>query len=275
MTTRRTLTVLLALLLGPSLARAERKNPLEGQPAIRHKVEMRKLRFEVSPSFMTSINQDFRTFLGGSVVLQFHINDWLGIGAQVGFGGAVDTNLTGAINGILPATETGQGQALQPSKDQFNSHLADIKANFSVYATVTPFAGKLSLFGAAFLKYDLYAMAGFGGLYLANNFQVTNQSHQATECDAPTTVSSDPNTCSPENDGFKAGGMFGAGVHLYFTDWVGVNIELRDFLANINQGGLDVNNDRKLNSADETLANNLFFNVGLTFMLPPTAKVSP
>jgi outer membrane beta-barrel protein len=274
MTTRRTLPVALALLLlGSSFARAERKNPLEGQPAIRHKVEMRKMRFEITPGLMTSINQDFRTFIGGSVVLQFHITDWLGIGVQAGFGGGLDTGLTSKINDVLQPTELGP----QPSKDQFNSHLSDIKGAFSAYATVTPFAGKLSLFGAAFLKYDLYAMAGIGGLLIGNNFAASfnpSAAHQMNECDAPM-VHTDPNTCDPENSGFKFGGMFGAGVHLYFTNWLGVNIEIRDYLANINQGGLDTNNDFKLNSKDETLANNLFFNLGLTFMLPPTAKISP
>lgn len=269
MTTRRTLTVLLVLLFGPALAHAERRDPLEGQPSIRHKVEMRKMRFEVTPGLMTSINQDFRTFIGGSVVLQLHLTDWLGIGVQGAFGGGVDTKLTSTITDILKDTEAGP----QPSKNQFNDHLASIKALFSAYVAVTPFAGKLSLFGAAFLKYDLYAMVGIGGMLVGNNFVSTSDSLQRDCLDV--NVKTDPNQCDPQNAGFKFGGMFGAGVHLYFTDWVGVNIEVRDYLAPINQGGLDTNSDFKLDGKDESLQNNLFFNLGLTFMLPPTAKISP
>ena len=41
----------LALLAAP--AHADRgRNPLAGQPAIRHRVEMRKLRFEVTPQLL-------------------------------------------------------------------------------------------------------------------------------------------------------------------------------------------------------------------------------
>ena len=39
-----------------------------------------------------------------------------------------------------------------------------------------------------------------------------------------------------------------------------------------NPGGLDVDGNRKLDSKDEGPQNNIFFGIGLTFMLPPSAR---
>jgi len=124
---RRPLTAAVLPLLLVGTAHADRRNVLEDQPAIRHKYEMRKTRFEVSPALVMSINQDFRHFVGGGIVLQFHITDWLGIGVQGAFGGGVDSGITDRLagdSGVLPATETG----VQPSKTQFRDHLATINA---------------------------------------------------------------------------------------------------------------------------------------------------
>ena len=74
--------------------------------------------------------------------------------------------------------------------------------------------------------------------------------------------------------GVKGAGMVGVGVHIYFTDWIGITLELRDYFAKSNPGGLDTNGDRKLNGDDESMQNHIFFGFGLTFMLPPTAKIS-
>ena len=67
-------------------------------------------------------------------------------------------------------------------------------------------------------------------------------------------------------------GQFGVGAHIYFNEWFGLQFELRDYIVGANPGGLDTNGDRILNSKDEGPQNNLFFGVGLTFMLPPTAR---
>jgi len=72
----------------------------------------------------------------------------------------------------------------------------------------------------------------------------------------------------------KIGGQFGIGAHIYFNEWFGLQFELRDYIVGANPGGLDTNGDRKLDSHDEGAQNNLFFGIGLTFMLPPTARVS-
>ena len=62
----------LALLAAP--AHADRgRNPLAGQPAIRHRLEMRKMRLEITPQFMISANQPFLIGFGGGANIRFHL----------------------------------------------------------------------------------------------------------------------------------------------------------------------------------------------------------
>jgi len=88
------------------------------------------------------------------------------------------------------------------------------------------------------------------------------------------TPDNDPNVQNGHFDGLKIGGQIGVGAHIYFNEWFGLQFELRDYIVGANPGGLDVNGDRKLDSKDEGAQNNIFFGVGLTFMLPPTARQS-
>jgi outer membrane beta-barrel protein len=265
---------LLVVLSATTTAQADRRNPLEGQPPIRHKVEMRKLRFEISPQFFVSLNQDFKHFLGGGATLQFHITDWLGITATIAGGGGVNTGLSDRLSSgdqaVLPAMERG----LQPSREQFQAHLATINMMFDIGVAITPMAGKLALFGAAFLRYDLYAIIGIGGLNMANGWSNYIATHAPTDNDEMC-LGQNPNHCDPSNSGFKFGGVFGIGVHLYFTKWIGMNVEVRDFVVSSNPAGLDVNGDRKVDGSDSTISNNFMLGLGLTIMLPPSPKISP
>jgi hypothetical protein len=74
--------------------------------------------------------------------------------------------------------------------------------------------------------------------------------------------------------GFKIGGVIAVGAHMYFNDWIGIQLELRDYIVGANPGGSDVNGDRHLTSDDESAQNNIFFGIGITIMLPPKAKIT-
>src|SRR6202000_3224397 len=98
------LLVLLALptLLPETAARAERRNPLEGQPAVRRRLQLRKLRFEVTPQFVTSINQDYKHAFGPGINLNFHLTDWLAIGVQGVYTLNTENALEDKVRGGLP-----------------------------------------------------------------------------------------------------------------------------------------------------------------------------
>ena len=267
------LLVLLALptLLPEATAHAERRNPLAGQPAVRRRTLMRKLRFEVTPQFVTSINQDYKHAFGPGINLQFHLTDWLAIGVQGVYTINANTGLEDKVRGALPTTPYNSYSGPQPNLLIHDEHVMGIQAVFSAYAQITPFYGKIAFFSALFMNYDLYVNGGIGFVDYTSKcctiVDVKNKPNANAALD-------DPNTQNGHFDGLKIGGQIGVGAHVYFNEWFGLQFELRDYIVGANPGGFDVNGDRKLNSSDEGPQNNIFFGVGLTFMLPPTARQS-
>jgi outer membrane beta-barrel protein len=258
----------------PSTASADRRNPLEGQPAVRRRLQMRKLRFEATPQFVTSINQDYKHAFGPGINLQFHLTDWLAIGAQGVYAFNADTALEDRVRAQLPTgaytymggPSTNHGP--QPTLDIHDQHVLGINALISGYAQITPFYGKIAFFSALFVNYDLYVNGGIGIVNYIQNGCCTHVVNQ--DPNHP-----DPNVGDPRIfAGIKVGGQIGVGAHIYFNEWFGLQFELRDYIVGANPGGFDTNGDRKLDSSDEGPQNNIFFGFGLTFMLPPSARVS-
>jgi len=82
MRTNRTLTLLAAplaaaLLLLPSIAEAKRKSPLEGKPVVVRRLELRQLRFTITPVAAISLSQPFVHVGYAGAKLDFYIRDWL------------------------------------------------------------------------------------------------------------------------------------------------------------------------------------------------------
>jgi outer membrane beta-barrel protein len=291
----------LALLASPA-AYAEGRNPLAGQPAIRHRVEMRKMRFEVTPQFLMSVNQPYLIGVGGGVNLQFHLTDWFGIGASFHYTTNLAAPLEGRIEEALPpvyaaATDPSAGLR-QPSKQMFRDHLVGPNMLIGIYGALTPIGGKFSLFNALFANYDFYGLIGAGVANLTTPLasglaaypdSTTPQAVMRTVNCTPLGAANDVNlqaagdcaTGSGPFTGLRGAGLFGIGVHIYFNHFIGINFELRDYMYKSNHGGLDVvttdnNKDGSpvLTGDDEYIVNNLYFGAGITIMLPPTAKIS-
>jgi hypothetical protein len=85
----------------------------------------------------------------------------------------------------------------------------------------------------------------------------------------------DPNDFRCDDSGTKIGANFGVGLHSYFNQWLGLNVELRDMLAPLNPAGRDVNGDQIANSDDDTWLNTFVVSANLVFYLPTTASISP
>jgi outer membrane beta-barrel protein len=247
-------------------AQAERRNPLEGQPAVRRRLLLRKLRLEVTPSFITSINQDYKHAFGFGGNLEFYLTDWLAIGVQGAYTFNTNTALEDKTRAVLPTTT----KSPQPSLALHDQRVLGINALMSAYGQVTPFYGKIAFFSALFVNYDLYLNAGVGLVNYVQNCNSACQSFAYQKADA---ANPDPNLQDARQfAGLKLGAMIGVGAHVFFNEWFGLQVELRDYITKANPGGADVTGDRILNSSDEGAQNNLFFGVGLTFMLPPSAR---
>jgi len=85
---------------------------------------------------------------------------------------------------------------------------------------------------------------------------------------------------SDDLTGPRFAGVFGVGAHIFFNDFLALQLELRDYLYKSNPGGLDVvttdglkGQGPVLTGNDEYITNNLYFGVGLSIFLPPTAKI--
>ena len=260
-------------------AHAERRNPLDGQPAIRYRKEIRRLRLEITPSFTTDTNQQYKHAFGVGGTFVFHFLDYIGVGFEGEYlfntSTALESEIRKAIrseaNLRYPNGYTTPGP--NPTLAQHDQRVLGINATMSPFVQITPFSGKFSLFSAAFAWYDLYAKAGLG---LVNYTQTKKQDQSSLQKTADCVGT----TCDPNLQntsiyaGLKVGGMVGVGVHLYFTDWLGLQLELRDYIVKADRGGGDVNGDRKLTNKDATTQNNIFFTAGLTFVLPPKARIT-
>lgn len=275
----RSLTLAVALLGSAGMASAERRNPLDGQPAIRYRKEMRRLRFEITPSFTTDTNQQYKHAFGVGGTVVFHFLDYVGVGFEGEYlfntNTALETQVRKAVGTEANLRYPGgyKTPGPNPTLAQHDQRVLGINATMSAFVQVTPFAGKFSLFSAAFARYDLYAKGGLGLVnYVQSSKPTADQSQNAKTC---TGTVCDPNIQNTSiYTGLKVGGMIGVGVHLYFTDWLGLQLELRDYIVKADRGGGDVNGDRRLTNSDATTQNNIFFTAGLTFVLPPKARIT-
>ena len=293
----------LALLAAP--AHADRgRNPLAGQPAIRPRVEMRKMRLEITPKFTISANQPFLIGFGGGANIRFHLTDWLAIGGSYHYTANVASPLVGRISEALPdtyavrtttpATDDPTAGLRQPSKDIFKDHLiGPTLGMWSAHLALTPMGGKFSLFNALFANYDFYGTVGIGGVILGTPLSsgATSYTVRTDSAGGMSSRAVNETALSAGNDvnlqsstpfvGHRIAGVFGIGTHIFFNDFIGLNLELRDYMYKANPGGLDVkttdsNSDGTgvLSDQDEYIVNHLYFGVGLTIMIPPSAKLS-
>ena len=73
---------------------SQKRNYLDEQPAVRHRLLLVAKRLEVTPMFESTINADFRHFIGAGLKLEYHLGDMFSIGGIVVGSTALDTKLT-------------------------------------------------------------------------------------------------------------------------------------------------------------------------------------
>lgn len=189
-------------------------------------------------------------------------------------------------------------------RQDFQAGLTKLQLQASLDLAFTPFAGKLGLFSGLFTEYDIYIFGGVGFTnwkrhypnarstsqqltedYAAMNLGIVNSTNPAGDnyCE---NVAGEPNSecllhpVKPDA-GFRVGGSFGAGLHLFITDWLAINPEVHDIIVAHNDAGLNatitdvppiVQNGG--NGSDRVARHNVSFNLGFAFYLPPKAKRS-
>jgi outer membrane beta-barrel protein len=262
--------------LGPDVALADRKNPLDGQPAVRHRKLLVKNRFEVTPAFESTINADYKHTVGGGLKLEFHLSDMLSFGGVGFFGASFDTGLSKKIERTLPAhgTVAPDDPDPTPTADEFSQHLNEMPFHGAVFVSVTPWYGKLAAFGKAFVPFDFYFQAGISFASLTNSCttQVCNDNEVGVLDPMRGLPDNDPNDDPPLNDGFKAGLYLGGGIHVFVTDFIAIDLTIRDYIFSDNPSGLDFDADAAVQDDDSRFLNHIFMGVGVSVLLPTKVK---
>jgi len=272
------LVAAVGLLAVISSAYAERRtNGLAKDVAVRHRRLLVKNRFELTPLFESTINADFRHIVGGGAKLEYHLGDMLSIGV-VGVGStALDTGL---VKKIRPTLETSTDNATrEPSLAEFDAHLNSMPVHGAAYVSLTPWYGKLAAFSQAFVAFDFYFQAGVSFASLKSNCP-------DSICSAPAPGMSsgpggmnppdnNPNNDKPLNDGGRLGLYLGGGIHVFLSDFIALDLTVRDYAFSDNPSGADFNANLAVTSDDSRFLHHLFFGAGVSIMFPTTVKRTP
>lgn len=266
-TTLLRVTTVLVLLLVAGPVQAERKNPLEGQPAIRHFFELRKGRFELGPSFAFSLNRALRQAITFGLKLEYHLSDMFSVGADFGYGIGVDTGLTTELERQY-ADDQGTFKQL---RDRFS----DIQLAGDIRFAFTPISGKLGIFAKLFVWYDLYA---FAAVALVN----TTNKYEGDSLDRKPDIA----TQDALSSGFRVGPAFGFGMHIFFTRFFSMGLEIKNLIYLDNESGGDMTrgiSDKELamgvgtilyDGDDRQFEGHWFFGMNFTFFLPTEPELS-
>ena len=322
---KRNIVTFLAVLLVAGLyadeASARKKGPLEGEPIVRQKLQLRKFRFQLTPFVAMSLSQPFvhMGYVGAKAGI--HFADWIGVRAGFGYGIVpLESKLLRAINDgglpegyapgddddTLPGDQSANGTNACPQEPNggarcrraaddrnpapllhdFRAGLVRAQWQASVDAVFTPFSGKLGLFSAIFTEYDIYLFGGVGLVGYAAQYddqstaerlELETDSDSAQYCQQGTRGQNPECLLHPvsPDEGVKVGGSFGAGLHLFLTDWVAINFEFQDIVTGVNLAGLNTTISDippVVNRDDRDVFHNVTFQLGAKFYFPPKAK---
>jgi outer membrane beta-barrel protein len=278
--------VLLSLMLLSSVAAAQRKNPLDEQPAVRRRLLYLPGRFEVAPSMGMTFLQDFKHAVLFGMKAEYHIpwcfgakhfKECLSVGASVHASApalAWDTELTREIKSTL-GTEFDRPEInpapTKKAMDDAVSHVMLLAV--APYIAYTPWLGKMSLLGQVFFNFDFYVMAGLGMAY----FQAGDIEKYSSELQLDV---------KEENGGMRFGPAFGFGARFYILKWLAIQFDFRDIYLSRklgqgrNSAGFDKNgslNDMGqivIDENDRVSEHVMYFTVGASFFFPLNAPRS-
>jgi outer membrane beta-barrel protein len=273
-----------------------RLNNLHNDVAVRHRRLLVANRFELAPLFESTINAEFQHIIGGGAKLEYHIGDMLSIGV-VGIGSTqFNTKLT---DRIVPTLEDNTNTATrEPSKDEFTLRLNKMPVHGAAYLSITPWYGKLAAFSAAYVAFDFYFQAGVSYAQLTNAWPnpapCMPTTPATTFCEDPDPgkprpgpmgealpPDNNPNNDDPLNSGTRIGLYLGGGIHVFLSDFLALDLSVRDYAFSDNPSGADYNADlfvghNELTGGDDNrFLHHLFFGAGISIMIPFTVKRTP
>lgn len=192
MTMQRTKTLLLAVGLVVTVMSTgvwAAANPLEGQPAIRNKVQLFEARNLVAPMVGVTLGDVYEHNILAGISWRYFFVNWVGVGVDVLAGGSVETSLTRQIN-----------RELSGDAGTFELNTTHIQLLATACAEFVPFEGKALIFGAH-THVDFHVNLGAGIARVAGGDAIE---------DATSFVP-----------------MAGLGMRIFPTPWVAVGFDVR------------------------------------------------
>lgn len=248
--------------------------PLAGAPACRHCRIYRAGRFQVQPFAGFTLQDEFsRTLLAGAQ-LNFHLTDWLAIGAWGGYGVlSLDTGLTDEI--VEQGQTTPRNRLSLPSSENFAEQVGRIQWVGAGQLTFIPLRGKMSLFQKLFIDTDFYIFGGVAAVGVEERADVSGDA-----CAGPMLPPQCLQSQLDRTSRVAIAPTFGVGLMLYLNEFLGLSVEYRGLPFAWNTSGTDEAGedgefpDGMIDSQDRIFHYNHMVNVGLAVYLPTRAVVS-
>ena len=271
--------------LGPTHSSASAQEvqitgPLAGAPAVRNMRAYRAGRIQLQPGFAITLQDEFDKALLFTVQAQYHFTDWLGVGVWGGFAGVhLDTGLTDEVR--AQGVTTDRNILSLPSREGFSNQIGNMTWIFALQGTFIPLRGKLALFQKLFVDTDFYIFAGAALLGIEERADVSVDDVAACEV----MVGAARQACYAQTQRARssratAAPTFGAGLTMYFNDFVGLSLEWRGLPFAWNTSGTDecCNEGRfpdgEIDSQDRISHFNHMFQLGVVIYLPTEVEVT-
>lgn len=266
-------------MVGPGLQHASAQDvqitgPLAGAPAVRRMRVYREGRIMLQPGFSVTLQDEFTKTMFFGLDAAYHFTDWLGVGAWFGFGGVqLDTDLTDEIG--AQGVTTDRNRLSMPSREGFSDQIGTWDWAAALTANFIPLRGKLALFQKLFVDTDFFIQlgVGFAGITERADVPLGFCATADTACFLGTqTASASRLAVAP---------VIGAGINMYFNDFIGLNVQWRGMPFSWNRSGTDESGspdgdfpDGEIDSDDRIWSLNHMFQVGLIIFLPTEARIT-
>lgn len=206
---------------------------LENTPVVRRALQYRAGRQELGVIFNATLGDPYTRNLLPGVRYDYHILEWLSVGADLMYGIPVVTNTANQIS-----------DKVHVSNANFIMEPSSINYMATAHVQAAPLVGKFVAFGSLPIQFDLHATLSFGIAGLTGG----------------------PAIDAAQKSSTIAPGI-GGGFRLFFSKVVALNVDLADVYM---KRTLTVT--RFGQAQDPVFGGNLLFSAGLSFFLPPSLK---
>jgi len=173
---------------------ATAQSALDGQPAIRNKVQLYEGRHLLSPIIGTTLNDAYRHNLLGGLAWRYYPTNWLGVGVDVMGGFALETGLSKQIS-----------RELSTEDSEFVVEASSLTVLATACAEFVPFEGKFMLAGGHSARMSAHLSLGLGMALISGEGRLQEE------------ISFMP--------------MAGIGLRFFPSDWAGIGVELRNYIV--------------------------------------------